>query len=206
MRAVAAEDPPGRLRRIEWWAVPFVDLDGAVEGNYGKDSLPIDFNRAWGFMPMRPEVAAIQRDMRHFAEGRARRFVLDLHGPGGGETRMYQMHCRSNRPRAQRQAAESFSAFFAAEIPEQPPERLGVVPEYGSRWDLSHNLSSWAWDELDGTLGVTIETAYQPMNEGHWQTRDDYREIGSRVARAVARWLTRRGGAAGRARKKTKRS
>jgi hypothetical protein len=115
---------------------------------------------------------------------------------------MYQMHCRKDRPRAQQRAAKGFSGFLAAEIPEQPPERLGVVPEYGTRWDLSHNLSSWAWDELDKTLGVTIETAYQPMNDGQWQSRDDYREIGRRIARAVTGWLTRRAGAEGRRRKK----
>ena len=193
MRAVAAEPPLGRLRRIEWWAVPFADLDGALEGNYGKDSFPIDFNRAWAAMPMRPEVAAIQQDLRYFAEGRARRLVLDLHGPGGGETRVYMMHPRKNRPKAQQQASKSFHSALSAQIPEQPPERLGVVPEYGVRWDLRHNLSSWAWDGLNKTLAVTIETAYQPMADGDWSDRDDYREIGLRVANAAAAWLTRRG-------------
>ncbi len=197
VRAVAAEQPAGPLRGIEWWVVPFVDLDGVVNGDYGKDSFPIDLNRAWAAMPMRPEVAAIQRDMQYFAEGRARRFVLDLHGPGGGETRIYQMHCRKDRPRAQREAARRFNEMFCAEIPEQPTERLGVVPTYGTRWDLRHNLSSWAWDELGKTLGVTIETAYQPMNDGQWQGRDDYREIGGRIARAAAAFLTRRSRRAG---------
>lgn len=192
LRALAQEEPPGPLRRIEWWVVPFVDLDGVVAGNYGKDSLPIDFNRAWSAMPMRPEVAAIQQDLRYFADGRARRLVLDLHGPGGGETRVYQMHCRRDRPKAQQAAARSFAAYFAKQVPEQPPEQLGVVPTYGSRWDLGHNLSSWTWDELKKTLGVTIETAYQAMNEGRWSGREDYREIGRRVARAAAAWLTRR--------------
>ncbi|MHC4592071.1 MAG: M14-type cytosolic carboxypeptidase, partial [Planctomycetota bacterium] len=77
LRAVAAEKPRALLRRVEWWAVPFVDLDGAVEGNYGKDTLPIDFNRAWSLTPMRPEVHAIQHDMEYFAQGRKRRFVMD---------------------------------------------------------------------------------------------------------------------------------
>ena len=111
LRAVAAEEPPGRLRGIEWWIVPFVDIDGAVEGNYGKDTLPIDFNRAWSPMPMRPEVHAIQSDLRYFAASRSRRFVLDLHGPGGGETRMYQFQCREDRPKAHRKATESFTPF-----------------------------------------------------------------------------------------------
>jgi hypothetical protein len=67
-----------------------------------------------------------------------------------------------------------------------------VVPEYGIRWNWRHNLSSWAWDGLDKTLGVTIETAYQPIGDGLWSDRDDYREIGRRIANAAAVWLTRR--------------
>ena len=189
LRAVAADKPTGSLRRVHWRAVPFADLDGVVAGDYGKDSFPVDFNRAWSAMPMRPEVAAIQQDMRHFAEGRPRRLVLDLHGPGGGETRAYVMYPRKDRPKAQQQAARSFQACFAAQIPEQPAERLGVVPDYGTRWEVGHNLSSWAWDGLNKTLAVTIETAYQPMNEGRWSDRDDYREIGRRIARAAAAWL-----------------
>jgi hypothetical protein len=190
LRAVASEEPGRRLRGVEWWIVPFVDLDGAVEGNYGKDCFPIDFNRSWAEMPMRPEVGAIQQDMQYFADGRRRRLILDLHGPGGGETRMYLMHPRKDAPKAQREAAQGLQQCLCAQIPEQPPERLGVVPEYGIRWDWRHNLSSWAWDALSKTLGVTIETAYQPMNDGQWSDRGDYREIGRRIANAAAVWVT----------------
>jgi len=192
LRAVAGEEPGERLRRIDWWIVPFVDLDGVVEGNYGKDSLPIDFNRAWARMPMRPEVAAIQKDIRYFAQDRTRRLVVDLHAPGGGETNLYQMHCRKDRPKAERTASQSFNSYFSAQFPEQSPDRLGVEPKYASRWDLGHSLSSWTWDELDNTLGVTIETAYQLMNDGRWGERGDYRNVGHRIARAAAAWLTRR--------------
>lgn len=45
------------------WAVPILDIDGTIDGNYGKDSFPWDLNRAWGYPPMRIEVSACMRDI-----------------------------------------------------------------------------------------------------------------------------------------------
>lgn len=199
LRAVAATEAGPRhararhavpLREIDWWVVPLVDLDGAVEGNYGKDALPIDFNRAWSQMPMRPEVLAIQRDMRRFAGHVGRRLVLDLHAPGGGEKRFYMFLCGDDRPAPQREAGESLIPYVAAEFPEIPRHSLAVVPRYPSRWDKNHTATAWAWDHLDGTLGVTFETAYQAIGHGPWLEPEHYRDVGRRIARAAAAALS----------------
>jgi len=125
LRAVASKRRGGNpLRRVEWWAVPFVDLDGVVEGNYGKDALPIDFNRAWNPMPLRPEVLAIQRDMRRFVGRVGPRLVIDLHAPGGGEKQFYMFLCRDERPARQRAMGESLAECLANEFKEMPRKDL----------------------------------------------------------------------------------
>lgn len=185
LREVAeTEGAPGDGEALDWWVVPFVDLDGAVSGDYGKDALPYDFNRAWAPMPMRPEVQAIQQDMRRFAARRAPRFALDLHAPGGGETAFYHFHPREDRPEAQREIGQAFTPFLKEQFPEM--EEVSRVPRYASRWDTNETLTGWVWDHLKETPGISIETPYQHLGEGKWLEPDDYREIGRRVARAAA--------------------
>lgn len=191
LRAVAAEDTDGPLRRSDWWVVPFVNVDGVVEGDYGKDPMPADFNRAWAPMPLRPEVYAVQRDMMHFAGRCGRRIVLDLHAPGGGENGIYQFLPREGRPAAQREAAQSFAPLLADEFAEVTREAVARVPDYPSRWDSEHTATCWAWDHLDGTLGVSIETSYQALTDTARLIPEDYQSIGRRLARVIARWLRR---------------
>ncbi len=193
LREVAeAGGAPGDGGALEWWAVPFVDLDGVVEGNYGKDALPHDFNRAWAAMPMRPEVQALQQDMRRFGARAAPRLVLDLHAPGGGEVAFYHFLPRQERPREQREAAETFTPFLAEQFPCLPAEQLSRVPRYASRWNADETLTCWAWDHLKETLGIAVETTYQRIGEKEWLGPDDYRDLGRRVARAATNWVRSR--------------
>ena len=189
LRAVAEADATGPLRQVEWWAAPFVDLDGAIEGNYGKDALPWDFNRAWAQMPMRPEVLTIQRDMRRFARRALRRIVVDLHGPAAAEHGLYQFVCRDEGPPEQREAQLSFSPYLVAEFPDVDAEQLVRVPRYPSRWNALETITSWVWHGLDNTVGVSIETAYQSLDGRNWLNPEGYRGVGRRIARAVAGWL-----------------
>jgi len=140
-------------------------------------------------MPMRPEVLAIQRDMLRFASRVSRRLVVDLHAPGGGERAVYEFLPRDERPKAHRDASLAFSACLAAEFPGMPPESLARVPHYPSRWTTGDTATTWSWDFLDRTPGVSIETTYQGLGEGAWFGPDDYRDVGARIARAVAAYL-----------------
>ncbi len=189
IRAVAEASPDDALRRIEWWVVPFVDLDGVIEGNYGKDALPWDFNRAWCRMPMRPEVLTLQQDMRRFAARFETRTVLDLHGPGGAENGLYQFLARDGRPPAQREAQATLLPHLANAMAEIDSARLQRIPDYPSRWGTTDTVGNWAWDFLDETPAVSIETAYQGLTEGAWLDTAGYRDVGRRLAQAIARWL-----------------
>lgn len=188
LRAVGEDD---EMRRVEWWVVPFVDLDGVLAGDYGKDAFPVDFNRSWSAMPMRPEVAAVQADVERFAARFEQRLLVDLHAPGGAEKGFYQFLPREGRPRAQREAALSFTSRLADQFPGMLPHQLGRATTYPSRWNTDRTAANWAWDELEQTLGVSAETSYQGIEEGYWDT-EGYRDIGGRLARAVAGWLLSR--------------
>ncbi len=194
LRAVAegdAQEPA--LADVQWWTVPFADLDGVVAGDYGKDALPWDLNRAWRSTPMRPEVVAMQHDLARFGAAAAPRLVLDLHAPGGGEIGLYHFLCRKDRPEPQRQTGESFTPLLAEQFPELPAGKLRRVPDYASRWDPNDTLANWAWDALDGTLGTTIETSYQGLTADDRLEPAGYRGTGARLARAAVGWLTSRG-------------
>jgi hypothetical protein len=188
LRAVAASDG-GVLRRVAWWVVPFVDVDGVVRGDYGKDAQPVDFNRAWSAQPMRPEVLALQRDLRRFAALHRRRLLLDLHAPGGGERSFYQYLPREGRPEEQRRAAGALASRLSASMEPFGTRPSVLVPDYPSRWDVNHTVTCWCWDWLDETPGVCIETPYQAIGDGAWPTPDDYRKLGRGIARGVAAWL-----------------
>ncbi|MFW6189576.1 MAG: hypothetical protein ACOC7T_04005 [Planctomycetota bacterium] len=189
LRAVAEADSSDPVRGVDWWVVPFMDLDGVVEGDYGKDAMPRDFNRAWTPMPMRPEVMSVQQDLRRFRSRAGARLLLDLHGPGGAEKAVYHFLPRNDRPRAHREAGMSFTSYLAGQLPEQDVESIARVPTYPSRWSTDSTASTWVWDHLDETLGICIETTYQGLEADRWMEPADYRRLGGRFARAAAEWL-----------------
>ena len=65
------------------FCVPFVDLDGVLDGDQGKNRIPHDHNRDYTNDPIYPEVAAIKR----YAEDHGCHFAFDFHSPWhrGGE-------------------------------------------------------------------------------------------------------------------------
>lgn len=84
LSAVFGDDDLGRWMRenIEIRAVPFVDKDGAVDGDQGKRRAPHDHCRDYVVSPIYPEVRAICAMMEKWeAECGAPTVVMDLHAP-----------------------------------------------------------------------------------------------------------------------------
>lgn len=183
----------GLIRRasqteLALWVVPFVDLDAVERGDYGKDSLPRDFNRAWEFLPMRPEVRCIQRDMYRFAKRHKPRLLLDLHAPSHHEDGVYVFYPRISRSYEQRRTVESFVALLSEEFREIGPDSLGRECGYASRWDPDCTATNWVWDRLDKTLGICIETSYQSL-AGVPLDIEGYREIDRRFLHTILKWF-----------------
>ena len=190
LRFAAGDEEPAQAFRegVDCWAAPFADLDGVVLGNYGKDALPWDFNRAWERLPMRPEVDALQHDLGRFASRNDRRLVIDLHGPGHATPDLYLQLPRAERPGEQQKRARQFADHLSAWFPELGEQSLSRPTGYPSRWNPLATLGSWCWDYLTETLSVTVEASYQQL-AGRVLECDDYREIGRRIALAALDWL-----------------
>jgi predicted deacylase len=176
------------LGGIDWWIVPFVDLDGVENGDYGKDAHPWDFNRAWEQMPMRPEVLSIQADLRRFKARYPKRLVIDLHAPGHAEDGLWVFMPRSHRPPEQRAVSESMVSALAGVFTEVGPSELRRETDYASRWGMDATATSWAWDHLDRTPAASIETSYQSL-AGKGLDIDGYREIGRRLVSVIGAHL-----------------
>jgi len=175
---------------VEWWLLPFVDLDGVEDGNYGKDALPIDFNRAWGRMPMRPELKGIQSDIRTFAAVTAPQLLLDLHAPGYGEDGIYTFLPREERPEKQRQAVLSWAEKLNTRLVEAFNRSQATycrVPNYASRWDYNDTSGTWAW-EYAKIMGACTEISYQSYG-GERLDIEAYRMAGRSIALAVMDFL-----------------
>jgi hypothetical protein len=193
LRFLASDEPEAREIRstVDVWAAPFVDLDGVVDGDYGKDAFPWDFNRAWEQLPQRPEVQALQCDLLRFAALTEPRLVIDLHAPGHSAPDLYVQLPREQRPVHQQQAAMRFAELMAEHFPELNPAGLSRPTRYPSRWNALSTLGSWLWDYLERTPEVTIETSYQSL-AGRPLDPDGYRAIGRRVALTAWAWLRER--------------
>lgn len=190
LRFLAGEDEEARAIResIDLWVCPFVDLDGVVNGNYGKDALPWDFNRAWEEKPMRAAVHAIMADMQRFRERHETRLIMDFHGPGHSTPGVYVQLPREERPAEHYQAARQFAGELAKQFPELSPASVAQDTRYSSRWNKLATIASWAWDYLDHTLSICIETSYQRLTDDLLYPAD-YHEIGRRVLRTAHDWL-----------------
>lgn len=191
--ASEAEDAREIREALDIWVCPFVDLDGVVNGDYGKDALPWDYNRAWERLPMRASVHAIQRDLLRFRERSEPRLVMDLHGPGHSTPGVYVQLARAERPEGQRLGGLEFAADLADVFPELPAASLSHETTYASRWNKLSTLGSWTWDYMEQTQCVSVEVSYQRLVEEPLYP-EGYHEIGRRILRAARAWLMRRAG------------
>lgn len=169
------------------WCVPFVDMDGVIDGNYGKDSFPQDMNRSWGpHQPMRHEIMTVIRDLQIWKSRiiPEQSFIFDFHSPGANETGLY--------------------SFLFKEIPETAPfckqlqdigkalspysnENFVLRANYKpfSAWGNFQNLSEFAYHNLK-VSAASFETSYYKAAD-KILTIDNYQEIGDIFARQIAK-------------------
>jgi hypothetical protein len=166
------------------WAVPFSNVDGVEQGDYGKDNFPYDLNRAWGSPPMRHESLVIQRDVQRWRGRCQPRLTLDFHAPGGGEGAGAYLYLPNPEhfPEHHKQTLRWGEALKAKLGPEYASNDFGRVVNYRSRWETP-TFTRYSCEALN-VCGITLETPYAVAGQT-LLTRERYQEMGRRIAEAI---------------------
>jgi hypothetical protein len=175
------------LRELAVHVAPMVDVDGVEEGRFGKDQEPVDFNRDWRDIPVRPAVRAVLDQIRGSQRKAPVQLVLDLHAPHQGDPVCYFFGDDSHRfgkPDSQ------IRSRFLELLSQEGSERVGFrptdiretpAPRGSARQFLTNQLCAPV---------LTLEMSYHQAQSGHFLTPHDYRAFGVALARVIARLFT----------------
>lgn len=72
------------LQTTLFLVVPILDLDSVEEGCYGKDQLPIDFNRDWSYHPYHREIRNVMNEIESLSARFEPIWACDFHSPQPG--------------------------------------------------------------------------------------------------------------------------
>lgn len=176
-------------------AVPFVDLDGVVDGDQGKNRIPHDHNRDYTEAPIYESVAAIQR----IALGNNVLYAFDLHSPWhlGGARDDLCFQVRKNPQLAGAQTA--FGLLFDEETWRDPHafqyRTVNDMP-VNTEWNQESAMSASCGGYFARKPGIrccfSLETPYfgTPDNRA---TQDRLVAMGRCFGRALARYHAKEG-------------
>jgi hypothetical protein len=172
------------------WAVPFVNLDGILAGDQGRDTAPWPIERSWTSPARRHEVQVIQRDMARWKERCQPRLALEFRAA---------LSCDADGLRvalpdpAAYPEHHKLAARWAATAGEMLGPGLaaaefvrGSEPAPG-RWPGGETFGGHAAAAL-GVPAVTVEVPYT-LAGGSVLTLKRYREAGRILADALLRRL-----------------
>ena len=140
------------------FCVPFVDYDGVMAGDQGKDRVPHDHARDYIDDPIYPEIAAMMSYMKkHHAV-----FAFDFHSPyhwGEGNDFVYLIKKFENKL----DRLNRFGDLFMASLEEgSMPYRREWDYEPGTRWNAPEmpNLVCFVNKLPEADIAMTLETTY----------------------------------------------
>ena len=173
------------------WSVPVTNVDGTVEGDYGKDPFPWDLNRAWGYPPMRIEVLACMRDIEVWRSRCRPVLCLDFHSPGGAED--YGCYTFLLDPKLfpdEHARGAVWADAFAAELGDLAWSDFKRALIYPDRFRTDQHASFNRFYSKGELVGMIFEIPYHRIGKRVLEIAD-YREIGRRMAVVVCRRLAR---------------
>ncbi len=187
-----ANDPDAR-NAATWWALPMVNLDDVVAGNYGKDPAPHDCNRGYGNV-RRPESGAVMETVWRAKSAAATVLLADLHAPSHRERSNYIPTRGWSQDTIDNPLAIPFAERLQANTPQdiRSPKAYVTPPGNAQSRQPGQSCARWCMESA-GIDAVTIENSYQG-NEQRDYTIDDYRRIGSALVDTILSWFADRPG------------
>jgi hypothetical protein len=181
-------------RHVGWLAVPFVDKDGAEEGDQGKNRRPRDHGRDYAGASIYPETAALRALLPRWSAG-GRATVIDLHCPwirGPHNEVIYQVGSADARRWDEQQ---HFGALLEQACRGPLPYRAADNLPFGEgSWNNAANyaggmsLCRWAATETDAAFVTSFELPYANAG-GVPVTPAAARAFGADLARALYAYL-----------------
>ncbi len=176
-------DAPIENTRV--FAVPFVDYDGVVDGDQGKERAPHDHNRDYTDAPIYPEVAEIIQ----YADRYGCRFGFDFHSPwhkSGENDHIFIVRNRIEKQDKYEKFADALQKelsgtliFYAKENDRQPMTGWNQPsPNFGYTMNLR--------EECD--LAFALETAYFGTENNKIST-DMLIRLGRSFAKAIKSYI-----------------
>ena len=195
LEAALSQNAVGEWMRenVELMVVPFVDIDGAIAGDQGKNRRPHDHNRDY-YQFIYPETRAIRDWIASYADWNIDAFI-DLHCPwvhGEYEERIFQVYGPNPETSA---AQERFGDILEKCQTGNLDYRRSQDFAWNFRWNSNRNyksgcgIKSWAMQELKKTRLVT--TFEIPFSKANTKVVDDAsaRAFGHDLANALMKFL-----------------
>ena len=170
------------------FCVPFVDYDGVIDGDQGKNRSPYDHNRDYNETKeaIYPTVAAIRR----YVADNTVAFGFDFHSPwhcGGVRDKCFIVQKRKEELAQLNRFGELFEACMT-------PEAFGYThendypPDHGWNHSDTPTFASYVLGQEGTELAFTLETAYFGTKE-HMFTPKSIIENGRCFARALRQYI-----------------
>ncbi len=161
--------------------VPFVDYDGVMEGDQGKNRYPHDHNRDYIDEPIYPEIRALI----DYADKYGCHYGFDFHSPGHSDKRIFMM--ASIKP-------EKIHRFSDILVEEYLEGGLRYAAEKQVEWktldphEPMRTFNNYMSSRPENELALTLEVTYTG-SEAYKLTADSLRVFGHSFANALRRYV-----------------
>lgn len=192
--AESADPDAAWLRRqVQFLIVPFVDLDGVVDGDQGKGRMPRDHGRDYAGNSLFPETAAIRALVPTWGSGRLH-VALDLHCPWIAGEHNEAIYLVGSADQAIAREQRRFSTILECAKHKSLPFSANDFLPFGTSWNTDANFaggkgfSRWAVDLPGVRLAASIEIPYANAG-GSEVNQETARGVGVDLARGLKAFL-----------------